>query len=93
MPGEGLTHGPPATKNAGGSHHRISRINRHSLRNGVTAYTRSPRCTGLVATATRENVHGLDPSVGGSGPRDFAVRPGRVRQLRQGVHRIPRQHS
>jgi hypothetical protein len=25
MPGEGLTHGPPATKNAGGSHHRCSR--------------------------------------------------------------------
>ena|SRR5690349_13524975 len=25
MPGEGLTHGPPATRNAGGSHHRISR--------------------------------------------------------------------
>ena len=35
MPGEGLTHGPPATKKAGGSHHRISRINRHSLRNGL----------------------------------------------------------
>ena len=28
MPGDGLTHGPPATKNAGGSHHRFSRINR-----------------------------------------------------------------
>ena len=26
MPGEGLTHGPPATKKAGGSHHRISQI-------------------------------------------------------------------
>src|SRR5689334_12232982 len=25
MPGEGLTHGPPATKKAGGSHHRCSR--------------------------------------------------------------------
>jgi hypothetical protein len=24
MPGEGLTHGPPAEKKAGGSHHRIS---------------------------------------------------------------------
>jgi hypothetical protein len=34
MPGDGLTHGPPATKKAGGSHHRFSRINRHSLRNG-----------------------------------------------------------
>jgi hypothetical protein len=27
------------TKNAGGSHHRISRIIRHSLRNGFTAYS------------------------------------------------------
>jgi hypothetical protein len=25
MPGAGLAHGPPATKNAGGSHHRFSR--------------------------------------------------------------------
>ena len=25
MPGEGLTHGPPANRKAGGSHHRISR--------------------------------------------------------------------
>ena len=32
MPDAGRTHGPPATKNAGGSHHRISRFNRHSLR-------------------------------------------------------------
>jgi hypothetical protein len=24
MPGEGLTHGPPATRKAGGSHHRFS---------------------------------------------------------------------
>ena len=39
MPGDGLTHGPPATKNAGGSHHRFSRIIRHSLRNGFTAYS------------------------------------------------------
>jgi hypothetical protein len=39
MPGEGLTHGPPATKKAGGSHHRFSQIIRHSLRDGFTAYT------------------------------------------------------
>jgi hypothetical protein len=38
MPGDDLTHGPPATKNTGGSHHRFGRINRHSLRDGVTAY-------------------------------------------------------
>jgi hypothetical protein len=39
MPGEGLTHGPPAEKNVGGSHDRFSQIIRHSLRDGVTAYT------------------------------------------------------
>jgi hypothetical protein len=47
MPGDGLTHGPPATKKAGGSHHRISRINRHSLRNGVTAYAALSPVSGL----------------------------------------------
>jgi hypothetical protein len=39
MPGEGLTHGPRAVKKARGRHHRFSRIIRHSLRDGVTAYT------------------------------------------------------
>jgi hypothetical protein len=34
MPDAGRTHGPPATRKAGGSHHRFSRIN-HSLRDGV----------------------------------------------------------
>ena len=83
MPGAGHTHGPPATKNAGGSRHRISRNNRHSLRDGVTAYTRSPRSTGLVSLRRlRFIIRRLDPSVGRSGPRDFAVRMGRVRQLR-----------
>jgi len=42
MPGEGLTHGPPAKEKAGGSYHRISQIIRHSLRDGFNAYTRSP---------------------------------------------------
>jgi hypothetical protein len=43
MPGDGLTHGPPATKKAGGSHHRFSQINRHSLRNGFNGlYVISP---------------------------------------------------
>ena len=41
MPGDGLTHGPPATKKAGGSHHRISRINRHSLRDGFNGFLRA----------------------------------------------------
>jgi hypothetical protein len=34
MPDAGRTHGPPATKKAGGSHHRQGRNNRHSLRDG-----------------------------------------------------------
>jgi hypothetical protein len=33
-----------------------------------------PGVPGLIASVTREIVHGLDPSVGRSGPRDFAVR-------------------
>ena len=41
MPGDDLTHGPPATKNAGGSHHRFGRINRHSLRDGFNGFLRT----------------------------------------------------
>jgi len=33
-----------------------------------------PGVPGLLATVARELVHELDPSVGGSGPHDFAVR-------------------
>jgi len=82
MPGDGLTHGPPATKNAGGSHHRFSRIIRHSLRNGLRLIPRSPWCTGLDShhrPATR--LAELDPSVGGSGPHGFAVRFGLTRRV------------
>jgi hypothetical protein len=41
MPGEGLTHGPPAVKKAGGSHHRFSQIIRHSLRDGFNGVLRA----------------------------------------------------
>ena len=34
MPDAGRTHGPPADRKAGGSYHRFSRYNRHSLRDG-----------------------------------------------------------
>ena len=47
MPGEGLAHGPPAAKKAGGSHHRFGRITRHSLRDGFTAYSVLSPGTGL----------------------------------------------
>jgi len=49
--------------------------NRHSLRNGVTAYTWSPRCARAFWPPSPCVRHArLDPSVGGSGPHDFAVR-------------------
>jgi hypothetical protein len=43
----GRTHGPPATKNAGGSHHRSAATPRHSLRNGFTAYDALSPVSGL----------------------------------------------
>src|SRR4249920_73522 len=78
MPGDGLTHGPPATKKAGGSHHRISQINRHSLRDGFNGFLRAlPGDHSLVATVareTRERLHELSACIGAPGPHDFAVR-------------------
>ena len=50
MPGAGRTHGPPATKKAGGSDHRQGRSNRHSLRDGLRLIARSPRCTAIECT-------------------------------------------
>jgi hypothetical protein len=62
------------------SHRRHADIIRHSLRNGFTAYTCSPRCTGLFSHRRRRFIdRQLDPSVGRSGPHDFAVRTGRAR--------------
>src|SRR5581483_2109894 len=47
---------------------------RRSLRNELTAYTRSPRSAGLVSLRRRRIIfRQLDASVGASGPRDFAV--------------------
>jgi hypothetical protein len=81
MPGDDLTHGPPATKKAGGSHHRFGRINRHSLRDGLRLISRSPRGPGFLAPVIPEKLASqeLDLSVGRPGPRDFAVRFSHVR--------------
>ena len=82
MPGDDLTHGPPATKKAGGSHHRFGRINRHSLRDGLRLISRSPRGPGFlapVAGVMQSIIAKLDLSVGRPGPRDFAVRASHVR--------------
>ena len=67
MPGDDLTHGPPATKKAGGSHHRFSRITRHSPRNGFTAYIALSPGTGLSCPRHRA----------GSLPRNLAPASGR----------------
>ncbi|WP_315762181.1 MULTISPECIES: hypothetical protein [unclassified Bradyrhizobium] len=86
MPGDGLTHGPPAKKMQAAGTTGAAGSTRHSLRDGLTAYTWSPWCAGLsghhvraerssVASATtrRERV-ALDTSVGVSGHHDFTVR-------------------
>ena len=76
-----------------------SRNSRHSLRNGFNAYTCSPRCPGFLATVPLGSrrvgrkadvaIPEVDPSVGGSGRHDFAVRVSRARLSRRRVHRIP----
>jgi hypothetical protein len=81
MPGDDLTHGPPAIKKQAGSHHRFSQINRHSLRDGLRLISRSPRGPGFLAPVMPEKLASqeLDLSVGRPGPRDFAVRASHVR--------------
>ena len=74
MPGADRTHGPPATKKAGGSHHRSSQNIRHSLRDGFTAYTRAPRSPGLLASVASRDHHpqNLIPA---SGDQDYTTSP------------------
>ena len=80
MPGDGLTHGPPATKKAGGSHHRFSRINRHSLRDGFNGFLRTlPGDRAFLPPSSARSSRNLSLSVGRPGPYDFAVRAGHVR--------------
>ena len=92
MPGDGLTHGPPATRKAGGSHHRFSRINRHSLRDGLTAYTRSPRGPGFLAPVTCVMQSIIASLASASGGQDHTTSPSAsatfVRRAIR-VHRIP----
>jgi hypothetical protein len=59
-------------------------------RNGFTAYTYSPRRSGLLASVAPEKLasHELDASVEASGPYDFAVRFSAARQEHIHVHRI-----
>jgi len=85
------THGPPASRKAGGSYHRFSQIIRHSLRDGFTAYTSSPWGPGFLAPiiALTSSAQ-LSLSVGRPGPHDFAVRSSAVRPHEQIVRELPR---
>ena len=74
---------------------------RPSLRNGLTAYTRSPwrpSCA-TIAGAMRMHHRRLDASLGASGPHDFTVRGGPSVRVQKNtwrhcrVHRIPHQRS
>jgi len=59
------------------SNDRFSRNNRHSPRNGLRLIRDLLGAPGSLATVTLRIITArLDPSVGGSGPHDFAVRTG-----------------
>jgi hypothetical protein len=92
MPDAGRTHGPPAAKKAGGSHHRFSRNNRHSPRDGFTLISCSPRCTGLVGHRHPREAklrRAFNTSVGVSGPHDFTSASLALVPRKPNVHRIP----
>ena len=60
------THGPPGSKKPGGSHHRFSRIIRHSLRDGFNGVLRAlPRNRAFLLLSPR-----------GSQPRDLTSASG-----------------
>jgi hypothetical protein len=94
MPGAGRTHGPPATRKAGGSHHRSSQYNRHSLRDGLRLIARSPRRPGFdCLRRQRTRPAGLIPA---SGDQDHTPSPSAavlLVQQRPDVHRIPHSTS
>jgi hypothetical protein len=65
-------------------------FNRHSPRNGFTAYFALSPAIGLVVTVVRASSRRLDASFGASEPHDFAVRVSTIRPSRAArVHRIP----
>src|SRR3569833_99850 len=73
MPGEGLTHGPPAEKNAGGSHHRFSRTSGIPCAVVLTLIRDIPgdRLIAPVCDDALSPARCADLSTGRSGPHDF----------------------
>ncbi len=79
-PGAGRTHGPPAAKKAGGSHHRLGRTSGLPCATVLTLIARSPRGPGCLApVASRIATARRSLSVGRPGPHAFAVRISAVR--------------
>src|SRR5580704_15464875 len=77
MPGARCTRGRVCSvESTRVSNHRYAAINRHSLRDGFTAYTCSPRGPGSFAPVTLAKLlpRKLSASVGAPGPHAFAVR-------------------
>ena len=65
-------------------------IARHSPRNGFNGFLRAlPGDRAFLPPSPAASSRELDASVGASGPHDFAVRFGAIRQERQSIHRIP----
>jgi len=91
MPDAGRTHGPPAIRKAGGSYHRFSRNNRHSLRDVLRLIARSPRGPGFLAPVARK-LRKLANLASASGGQDHTPSPSAPTMLvlhHHRVHRIP----
>jgi hypothetical protein len=83
MPGEDLTHGPPAIRKTGGRYHRLSRIIRHSLHDGFNAYVVLSLGTGLSCPhRQRDHLANLTPA---SGCQDHTIL--RPRRRRSSAHK------
>jgi hypothetical protein len=77
MPGAGCTHGPPATKKSRRQSPQVSQINPAFPAQWLYGlYAFSPVHRACWPPSPWNHHPGLDPSVGRSGPRDFAVRLG-----------------
>jgi hypothetical protein len=91
-PGAGRTHGPPATKKAGGSYHRLGRTTGLPCAMALTLIPCSPRGPGCFAPVARNALGAtceLDLSVGRPRPHGFAYATASLVSRRRRVHRIP----
>src|SRR5215813_2089083 len=92
MPGDGLTHGPPAAKKQAAVTTGSARSTGLPCAMVLRLIRGLPGEPGFLATVTRKmpkHLCGLSASVGAPGPHDFAVRDTNIRPLRYRVHRIP----